>query len=383
MQKLLLILKRCLFSFLFFFKKKKENLMIVSSYNNESYNFISRIFFEFIVIYKKEVDVYFIIDDDAKRAMLINKFGPYFLSYRKASDLKIIYSAKFWLFSTKSFCMFPTSLKGRKFINLWHGVPLKSIGIEDKFQSALKRLIYKYYYSIFNQYLAVQAPCLSDVYSKSFNVSRKNHLITGVLVSEMFGCSLDEATNLFVNEKVNGKFNILYAPTYRDGGSTKYFPFSDFKLDKLVSLLKNNDAKLFIRPHHLDKGFKDYIDGENIVLLSANEVEEISFYLNRFELLITDYSSIMFDYAITGGTVITFPYDKESYTTSRGLNYNYDEVSVGKEVLAFEEFIDALNSLFSGNLSNNKIKESFLGKDLLDVSHRKSCSELYNQIISL
>ncbi|TQF72212.1 CDP-glycerol glycerophosphotransferase family protein [Pseudoalteromonas luteoviolacea] len=378
----LVFVKRLLLSILYLFKKKDGNVIIISSYNNNSYNFNSRIFFEYLIQAKKNERVFFIIADENKRKTLNEKYGQYFISFSEWQDLKLIYSAKHWLFSTKSFCFIPFSVFGRNLVNLWHGVPLKSIAINDKFQSKFKKAIYKYYYCHFNKYLAVQVPKLSEVYSSSFNVPSSRHIYTGCLVNEMFDKSIDRETNQLVEERVNGTFNILYAPTYRDGGKTDYFPLSDFDFDKLVNFLKAHNAKIFIRPHHLDKGYEQFLESDAISLLDSATVEEISFYFKHFDALITDYSSIMFDYLMVGDETVFFPYDKKEYQQSRGFNYNYDDVVTGPEIASYEEFEAYLTSVFSKSRHSSELEKSLFGTSFVEARNINGCSKLYEYLAS-
>src|SRR5690606_13807169 len=105
-----------------------------------------------------------------------------------------------------------------------------------------------------------------------------------------------------------------------DGGSTVYFPFKDFTKDALNDFLENQKIALFIRPHHLDQGHKSLMDLPNVYLVDSGFIDEISFYLHHFCVLVTDYSSIALDFLLTGGTTMYIPYDLKDYEQSRGVN---------------------------------------------------------------
>ncbi|WP_158000777.1 CDP-glycerol glycerophosphotransferase family protein, partial [Vibrio sagamiensis] len=96
------IIKRILISSYYFFKKKDNNLIVISSYRNEKFSFYSRVFFEYLISKDSEFEVLFVISEQSTREKLKNKFGDYFISFDSFSDLQKIYSAKFWVVSTKS-----------------------------------------------------------------------------------------------------------------------------------------------------------------------------------------------------------------------------------------------------------------------------------------
>lgn len=376
------LIKRILISSYYLFNKKDNELIIISSYKNEKFSFYSRVFFEYLISEKSEFKVLFVISDHSAREKLINKYGDYFISFDSFSDLQKIYSAKFWIVSTKSICMLPMSIFNREIINVWHGFPLKSIGLKDKYQSILKKVLYKYYYSLSNKKIVAQSEKVAPIYSESFGVDKSNILVLGSLIGEMFGRSLDTDVNNYVDKLTSGYKNILYAPTYRDGGATKYFPFKDFDYENLCTFLERKNIRLFIRPHHLDHGFKDYINNKNVFLLFADQVPEINFYLHKFDVLLTDYSSIIFDYQLTNGAIGLIPYDLDAYIKDRGMNFEYQDCVVGKRLNSYSDLLDLLRLVSSseGDYKNNQVETI---NDYVSLSASKeSCTKLLQYIRS-
>src|SRR5699024_5682353 len=112
--------------------------------------------------------------------------------------------------------------------------------------------------------------------------------------------------------KKEGKV-ILYAPTWRDDYFIKkgnYKFYMPFNLNKILSIL-NKEDKLIIRPHYLVGDSIDISGYESQVKICMNEnINEL--YLIS-DLLITDYSSVMFDFAILSRPMLFYPYDLEHY----------------------------------------------------------------------
>lgn len=138
-----------------------------------------------------------------------------------------------------------------------------------------------------------------------------------------------------------GKKVMLFAPTYRGRNKkTAYYPYEliDFERlyqecgDEYVVLFKmhpwvNNDIK--IESKYADK-FLDVKTYPNI-----NDL----FYIT--DLLITDYSSNIFEYSLMRRPMMFFAYDKIQYSFSRGFHRDYEEAAPGKVCYTFEELMNA------------------------------------------
>ncbi|UYM15703.1 CDP-glycerol glycerophosphotransferase family protein [Endozoicomonas euniceicola] len=327
----------------------RKNIWVINSYKNCKFNFNSRVFFEYLVRYKSE-KVLFVIDDDSLRESLKSEFGDYFITTKKISHLLIIHRARVWITSTRPVFIYPLFNINRIVVNLWHGTPIKKIALEDNAVSYLRKIMYKYYYARIYDFICASSEDVANVLAKSFNVKKEKVIVTGSLIGQMFNQSISSKTNLIVDSTVDSKqFNILYAPTYRDGGSTRYFPFDDVNINELNDFLLANNIVVYLRPHHLDNGYKDFTVVDNVRLFDSTLVPEVSFYLNRFDMLVTDYSSIAIDFLLTDKNIIYIPYDLDGYKQSRGLNYEFDDVSPGPKVSDFSEWKNEVLNLMGND----------------------------------
>jgi CDP-glycerol glycerophosphotransferase len=139
---------------------------------------------------------------------------------------------------------------------------------------------------------------------------------------------------------------LLYAPTWRDGEPDPAIPApADWRA--IGDYLEATDSLLLIRSHPLGVG--DYSKGvaasKRILMLAPALQGDITPLLPGVDVLITDYSSIAFDYALTGGPIVFLAPDIAEYTTSRGLYEPYRDFSGGTEVTSWSALLEVLRSL--------------------------------------
>lgn len=138
-----------------------------------------------------------------------------------------------------------------------------------------------------------------------------------------------------------GKKVMLYAPTYRGRNKREaHYPYRiiDFEglykacEDEYVVLFKMHpwvSAKVPIEKKYQDK----FID--------VSKYPNINDLLYITDLLVTDYSSNIFEYSLMRKPMLFFAYDKIQYSLSRGFHRDYEESAPGKVCYTFEEFLEA------------------------------------------
>ncbi|MFJ9693600.1 CDP-glycerol glycerophosphotransferase family protein [Kitasatospora sp. NPDC101183] len=148
----------------------------------------------------------------------------------------------------------------------------------------------------------------------------------------------------------DGKRIVLYAPTWREDqqrGDGDGFRL-DLKLDvEHARRLLGEDHVLLIRPHsHVREPLPSAGDG---FLYDCGDYPDPQELLLVADVLVTDYSSIMFDFAITGRPIYFFTYDLEHYRdTLRGFYFDFEEDAPGPLVPTSAELLGALRELADG-----------------------------------
>ncbi|MGV3026914.1 bifunctional glycosyltransferase/CDP-glycerol:glycerophosphate glycerophosphotransferase [Clostridium thermobutyricum] len=186
-------------------------------------------------------------------------------------------------------------------------------------------------------------------YAEAFNISEKNILPLGVPRTDIL---LDEAYRLYKKNdleenypNIKGKKIILYAPTFR--GNTKQR--QNFKLElNPVQLLKgiDEDYVLILKLHpSVKNGLNDVVipkELENRVI-NMNSSTEINDLIIASEIVITDYSSVVFEASLLEKKIIMYAYDKNEYLAERDFYYDYDSFVPGVIAEKNEDIIRIIN----------------------------------------
>ena len=178
---------------------------------------------------------------------------------------------------------------------------------------------------------------------------------------------------------------VLYAPTFRDYGNTRLFPFEDFDKKVFEDFLEQEKILLLLRLHIKEAAAADAYVSSRIRRFGSEEAGDVTGMLGMFDLLITDYSSIYIDYLLTDKPLMFLPYDRERYLDGRGMNFDYDEVTPGPKPETMKEFMMEIKEFMNGedswkkerdrvNLKFNEVKEpcssNICNQVLLEIKKR-------------
>src|SRR5690606_34511052 len=134
-----------------------------------------------------------------------------------------------------------------------------------------------------------------------------------------------------------GKRVILYAPTWRDYDRKNAMVKLD--LAKAREAL-GADHELLVRGHPMQA-----MPAVPEIAHDVTTYPDISDLLLIADVLVTDYSSVMADFAVTGRPIIVYGYDMAKYATKRGLYLDLPEIAPGPVLSTSAEVIEALRSI--------------------------------------
>lgn len=247
-------------------------------------------------------------------------------------------------------------------IQTMHGTPLKTAGldVEEDFQTDYTREQFLKNSSSWN-YMIVQGEFMMQKAKNCFEFEKKI-LCTGY----------PRTDRLFKNDqqlrdKIKGKLGlprnkkvILYAPTWRV--KTRFD--MQMEIEKMKAALKE-EYILLIRLHHFSSGYYK-IPADNKFVFNFNSYQYVDELLIISDILITDYSSIVFDFALLQKPILFFTYDLEEYREkTRGLYVDLKKEAPGPVLFTTEEVISAVLNLEPEmeiyNERAEKFREKFLG----------------------
>ena len=138
---------------------------------------------------------------------------------------------------------------------------------------------------------------------------------------------------------------ILFAPTYRGENKRQaYFPYDKLDMSKLYKLCQDIDATIIFKMHPFVEEKvpipEEYLD-RMADLTSYPNINDL-FYIT--DLLITDYSSNIYEFSLMKKPMLFYAFDMEEYTKERGFHRDYKDNVPGKIVETFDEMITSIRT---------------------------------------
>ena len=193
-------------------------------------------------------------------------------------------------------------------------------------------------------HVLVSSKEVSKYYAEAFNMSEDNIDPIGIPRTDIFfnDDMKKEATNRVYSKypELKGKNIVLYAPTFRGNSQSDAKMDIAFDVEKVVETLPK-DFVLALKMHPF---VKDSIKIENDRIVDLSDYPAINDILIMTDLLITDYSSIVFEYSLLERPMIFYADDLDSYEHERDFYYPYESLVPGPIVKTTDELIAVLNN---------------------------------------
>ena len=359
---------------------KDEKIWIFGAWFGDKYGDNSKYLFEYVTNNYPEIKAIWLTKDKSTLE-IIQKKG--YKVYKTHSFKGYYYSIKASIsFVSTSFNDINHYVFTGIYINLWHGIPLKKIVYDDKLtnsidynslQKKFSRMLFPFIYlpEDFNYIIASSKDETKNL-ATAFKKNIKDILITGLPRNDVF------------DQNKRSMKKVIYMPTHRNEGE---LDIATMFLDDLDTINKNFislNLELYIKLHYYHMKNIDLQNYSNIFIIKDEDIEQdIYSVINDFDLLITDYSSIYFDFLLTDRPIIFTPFDYEEYLSKdRELYYNYDEVTPGPKCKNWNEVLESIEKFKKD--STLYAKERKIVKDRFHkYQDNKSCKRVYNEIIKL
>ena len=257
-----------------------------------------------------------------------------------------------WVVSNDSMPKHYAKRAGSTYGQTWHGTPLKRIGFDiENLQMANKNYLTQFAKEVATWDALVSPNAYStEIFRRAFRYEGRV-LETGYPRNDVFHRPEDRAARTAAASVrlglEPGKRVILYAPTWRDNHydrSGRYQFAMKLDLERMYRRFKD-EAVLLIRGHQL---VADSVDTSMFGGFARNvsHYPDISDLYLVADVLVTDYSSVMFDFVNTGRPMLFFTHDLEAYRDElRGFYIDFEAEAPGPLLTHTSEVVDALADL--------------------------------------
>lgn len=241
---------------------------------------------------------------------------------------------------------------GIVFLETWHGTPLKKLGFDmgDVFSSNPEFKSVFYHQAKEWDYLVSANSFSTDVFERAFGYGRERILEYGYPRNDILYAQDRERIAGDVKKELGipaDRRVILYAPTWRDDQVISVGQYR-FELALDLALLQREigqDSVILLRTHYYVAQQMD-LSAYTGFVYDGSQYEEVSRLYLVSDILITDYSSVFFDYANLRRPILFFAYDHESYAEEmRGLYIDMEKELPGPVLTTNEEVVRALQHI--------------------------------------
>lgn len=320
---------------------RNDKIWVFGAWYGQRYSDNSRYLFNYVNAEHADIKAIWITRDKKVKEKVLNSGGTAYLQNEIRGIFYCLMAKNIFVSSGKKDVNY-LCLNGARWIQLWHGSPLKRIGLDDKFSNAnsffqlnIVRLLFPFAYEFNYRYTVSNAPVFTKKMSQSFNIPVDRVLETGCPRNDIFYSTKQDPFNQKIRDEFVDCKLIYYLPTFRgfDGAKT-ILNSLDFDSDKLEVFLEHHNMVFISKGHYIDNSLSNNssID-RRVIHLEDDNVDEINAMLKDADLLITDYSSAYFDFLLTQRPVIFAAFDLEQYISgSRELYFDYEAVIAGEIV---------------------------------------------------
>ncbi|RKQ15744.1 CDP-glycerol glycerophosphotransferase family protein [Oceanobacillus bengalensis] len=243
-------------------------------------------------------------------------------------------------------------------IQLWHAAgAIKRFGLEDPSNEVRTEKAIGRFQSVYDHfdYTVVGSEQMANTFRKSFGIDDDDRFIyTGIPRTDMlFDEHKKQSMVREINHRfptINGRKIILYAPTFRNEQLSNYQ--LELDIHQLYQEL-SDEYVLFIKLHPAVSNAIN-MDAYDDFVYDVSEFREINALLLITDILISDYSSIPFEYALLEKPMIFFAYDMDEYQITSGLIEDYEQQMPGPVVFSTYAIVQKIHD---NNFDLHQVKQ--------------------------
>ncbi len=258
--------------------------------------------------------------------------------------------------------------EGQIILNTWHGTPLKNMGRDVKNEvynmgNVMRNLVFADYLVYPNEYMK----------EKMINAYMLKNLCKATVLNEGY-----PRNSVFFNEErrnelrqqfqMDGKQIIVYMPTWRGSVNNADVEGVIAETEEFLSQMDGklkDDQVMFVKYHPLMK--LEFTDDKYKHIRRFPSGYEYYEILNMADTLVTDYSSVFYDFANSKRKIILYVYDKEEYFSTRGVYVSLDELPF-PQTTTVDELIGEINK--PKNYDDTQFLKEYCTYDAPDAAKR-------------
>ena len=281
----------------------------------------------------KDFTIYFATNDKKRDQGVVAKLElPVKLVDISTFEYVKVLAVSKYLINNSSFPAYFIRRPEQVYLQTWHGTPLKTLGKNMRF--GIESMYNVQHNFLHANYIMFPNEFTKEVIMRDYNLE---NLYTGKVIMNGYprnSIFMDPEKAEQVKEQLgNGKYTTMaYMPTWR-GKSNHDVSTKEYNR-QVNELLKHLDAnlkehqKLYVNFHPIVQ--KDIKLGNYKHIFPFPQGIDKYEFLNSIDVLITDYSSVFFDYSITRKPIILYMYDYDEYMHDRGMYFDIKELPFRK-----------------------------------------------------
>jgi len=275
--------------------------------------------------------------------------NPIIVSRETEDYYRYLARAKYWVNNI----VFPVHRKreGNVYIQTWHGTPLKKLGFDIEIEGPETLARENFYIESRNwDYLISANQYSTKIFQRAFKY-KKEFLEIGYPANDIFYSDDLQDKVKEIKKKLNipsDKKVILYAPTWRDNemvSSWKHTFNLKFDLDEFYQNLKD-EYVLVLRMHHLVAEAIKIDEKYRTFVYELSKYDDIQELYVISDIIVTDYSSVFFDFANSKKPMLFFAYDFEIYKNDiRGFYLDMEKDLPGPILRTGRELLETIMNI--------------------------------------
>ena len=334
-----------LYSYHMVHSKVDENAVLLESFHGKTINDSSLVMArEILRLYPGQYKLYFATKHKEEHSRFIEAEGldVELVTIDTAKYVRILATSG-TIISNASLPTYFIRRKEQVYLQTWHGTPLKTLGRKMRFgiesmynvQHNFVQASYILQPNEFTRKAIMEDYFLEDIYTGKVIMS--GYPRNKVFMQQEQSEAVRDALGL------KGKTVYAYMPTWR--GTSNHTIETDDYFDEVKEIFgrldpaMTDDQVMYVNFHPIIQGSFDFSEYRHIKPFPG-DVDNYTF-LSIADCLVTDYSSVFFDYSLTGKPVVLFMYDYDKYVHDRNLYMDIKTLPFRK-IFETDEFIDCI-----------------------------------------